>query len=286
MRAAVAQTEQHVAVAQDLGHPIDARVERLQRELILQVIGERHVEERIHAIHAALGGDVGHRASLEVLQLGRPDFMHGDALPIAERRRALQILAEGGAERRIAIHPRLRALRLVDEHALPRGKRGEGEGIAHVDLARERKRRGLRPRAFRDQRPCLGECLAHRFGQVVAVEHGDEGDRPLAFVQHELEQLKLRRVEHRDLARHRELDRALAPLAQHVAIRLELFAAGVAAAERSALIAEVLVEQRAGKAEGAGVHRNGEQSCDVRDLGAGRGAFERRFAHHVVPQRR
>src|SRR5207245_516977 len=96
---------------------------------------------------------------------------------------------------------------------------------------------------------------AGRFGQVVAVEHVDEADRAAALLQHEAEQLHLRLLHHRDLARHRVLDRALAALAQRVAVGLDLLAAGVAAGERAAAVAHVLVEQRAREAERARIDR-------------------------------
>ena len=181
--------------------------------------------------------------------------MHRDARPVAERRRTLQVLAELVSEIEVAIDRRLRRLGLVLEHALPGWKRRERERIAHVDLARQRQRRGLRPCAARDQRCAFAERGAHRLGDVVAVEHRDEGDRPRALGEHEVEEFQLRLVHHADLLGHRDLDRALAAAAQRVAIGLQLLAARVAARKRAALVAEVLVEQRAREAEGAGVHR-------------------------------
>src|SRR3989441_12702256 len=90
------------------------------------------------------------------------------------------------------------------------------------------------PRPARDQRPHLRDRLAQRVRQVVAVEHRDERDRPPALLQHEVEELELGLLQDRDLARHRELDRSLAALAQRIAIRLQLLAARVAARERPA----------------------------------------------------
>src|SRR5688572_15221229 len=110
-------------------------------------------------------------------------FVHRDASPVAEGSRALEILAESVPEPGIAVDRRLRLLRLVLEDALPRRERGEGERVPHVDLARERQRRGLRPRALRDHRRGLAERSAHRFRDVVAVEHGDERHRAAALLQ-------------------------------------------------------------------------------------------------------
>ena len=105
-------------------------------------------------------------------------------------------------------------------------------------------------------------------------------------VEHVVEELDLGILEHRDLARHRDLDRALAALLQRVAVGLELLAARVAAGERAALVAEMLVEQRAGEAERARVHRLAEQRLDLRRLLGVRRARHRLLAHDVVAERR
>ena len=199
--------------------------------------------------------------------------MHRDARPVAERRRALEVFSECIPERRIAVHRGLRNLGLVLERALPRRESGEGEGVAHVDLAGERQRRSLRPCAARDERRASLERGAQRLRDVVAVEHGDEGDRPAALGEHEVEQLELRLVHHADLLRHRDLDRALAALAQRVAVGAHLVLARVAAGERPALVAEVLVQERAGEAEGAGVDGLAQQLFDVGNLGSIGGAI-------------
>jgi hypothetical protein len=150
------------------------------------------------------------------------------------------------------------------------------------NAANERQRRGLRARAARDHRPRPGERGAHRFRDVVAVEHGDEGDRPPALLQHEVEELQLRVVHHAELLGHRDLDRAFPSLAQRVAAGLQLLAARVAAGERAALVAQVLVQQRAGEAEGARIDRLAEQPFYFgRLIRIGR-ALHRRLAHHIV----
>src|SRR5438445_225642 len=109
---------------------------------------------------------------------------------------------------------------------------------------------------------------------------------PTALLQHEVEQLELRLLEHGDLARHRELDRPLAALAQRVAIRLQLLAARVAAGERPPLVAEVLVEQRARKAEGARIQGFTQQNFYFCGFARARPPLHRRLAHHVMPERR
>jgi hypothetical protein len=68
VRAAVAEAEQHGTVVQDLGHAVDARVERGDGELVLEIIGEREIEERVDAVLAFRRGDLGDRPPLEVLQ--------------------------------------------------------------------------------------------------------------------------------------------------------------------------------------------------------------------------
>src|SRR5262249_62434466 len=84
----------------------------------------------------------------------------------------------------------------------------------------------------------------------------------------------------------RDLDRALAALLQRIAICLELLAARVAAGERAALVADVLVEERAGKAEGAVINGLTEEMLDFFGFFHSGRAFHRRLAHHVVPERR
>src|SRR5213075_596556 len=102
--------------------------------------------------------------------------------------------------------------------------------------------------------------------------------------EHEVEELELRLVHHADLLGHGDLDRTLAALAQRVAIRLDFFLARVSAGERAPLVAEVLVQERAGEAEGAGVHRLTEEPLDLARLDRARRALHGRFTHHVMPK--
>ena len=106
-----------------------------------------------------------------------------------------------------------------------------------------------------------------------------------ALAQQEVEQLVLLVVHDRDLAGQRDLDGALAPLLEGVGVGLELVAAGVAAGEGPALVADVLVEDGRREAKGAGIDRLAEQRLDLRRLvGCGR-ALHRGLAHHVVAER-
>ena len=106
-----------------------------------------------------------------------------------------------------------------------------------------------------------------------------------ALAQQEVEQLVLLVVHHRDLAGQRDLDGALAPLLEGVGVGLELVAAGVAAGEGPALVADMLVEDGRREAKGAGIDRLAEQRLDLRRLvGCGR-ALHRGLAHHVVAER-
>ena len=89
--------------------------------------------------------------------------------------------------------------------------------------------------------------------------------RPLS-VEQEVEQLALVLLEHADLAGQRDLDGALAALLELVGVGLQLLAAGVAAGQRLALEAHVLVERRRGEAQRAGIDRLADQarrSCAV-----------------------
>ena len=109
--------------------------------------------------------------------------------------------------------------------------------------------------------------------------------RPLSREQ-EVEQLELRVVQHADLARQRDLDRALAALAQRVAVGLQLLAAGVAAGQRPALkpmcwLSSVLEKPNAPASTASPI-----RSPIARGLvGVGR-ALHRRLAHDVMAERR
>jgi hypothetical protein len=138
----------------------------------------------------------------------------------------------------------------------------------------------------RAPRAIIGAALASVVGQVVAVEHRDEGHRPRAFLDQQLQELQSVVLEHRDLPRERDLDRALAALLERVGVGLQLGAARVAAGERPALEAQVLVEDRAREAERAGVHGFAEQRLYACRLLAGGGPLHGSLAHDVVPERR
>ena len=155
-----------------------------------------------------------------------------------------------------------------------------------MSTSRERQRRGLRPGALGDHRRGAAQRVAHRLGNVVAVEQGDEGHRPAAFGQQEVQQLALLLLEHADLAGERDLDRALAALLQLVGVGLHLLAAGVAAGQRLALEAEMLVERRRGEAERAGIDRLADQLGDLGGLLRRRRPLHRGLAHDVVAERR
>ena len=94
----------------------------------------------------------------------------------------------------------------------------------------------------------------------------------------------VRLVHDADLLGHRDLDGAFAALAQRIAVRLHLLAACIAARQRPALVAEVLVEQRAREAEGARIHRLTQKLGDLGHFGGGSGPLHRRLAHHVMPK--
>ena len=205
----------------------------------------------------------GDRLALEVLQRRVLDRVDADASPVAEARRVLEVVAERIAEGRVGIDLLLRLLVGVGEHPLPRREGGEGERVVHVDFARQRQRRGLRPRALGDHRRGAAQRVAHRLGDVVAVEQGDEGHRPAALGQQEVQKLALVLLEHADLAGQRDLDGALAALLELIGVGLQLLAAGVAAGQRLALEAEMLVERRRGEAQRAGIDRLADQLGDL-----------------------
>ena len=83
--------------------------------------------------------------------------------------------------------------------------------------------------------------------------------RPLS-VEQEVQQLALVLLEHADLAGQRDLDGALAALLQLVGVGLQLLAAGVAAGQRLALEAHMLVERGRGEAERAGIDGLADQA--------------------------
>ena len=218
------------------------------------------VEERVDAVLAFGAADLRDGHALEALQFRRADFVQRDAFPVAEGHRILQLFAELVAEGRVAVDRLLRLLRFVREYALPRRKRGKRKRAVHVDLAGERQRRGLRPRALGDHRRRTSQGVAHGLRNIVAIEQRDEGHRTAAFVEQEVEHLALFFLEHGDLPGQRDFDRALVLFPEHVRVRLQFGAAGVAAGQRPPAEAEMLVEDRARESEGAGIHRAGEQS--------------------------
>src|SRR5206468_2385861 len=76
-----------------------------------------------------------------------------------------------------------------------------------------------------------------------------------------------------------------APL-EHIRVCLELLASGVAASERPALKSHMLIEDRAGEAEGAGIDGLGEQRRDAPGLLRDRLPLHRRLAHDEMAEGR
>lgn len=139
MGARVAEPDQHVAIAEDLLHPVDPRVVGGHRELAGEIVAQRHVEEGVDAVLALGLGDFGDAQPFVLLQVGITDLVQHDAVPVAEAERVLQVLAEGVAEGGVGIDRALRLLRGVGKDPFPGREAGEGEGAAHVDLAGERQ---------------------------------------------------------------------------------------------------------------------------------------------------
>src|SRR6185436_10757888 len=127
--------------------------------------------------------------------------------------------------------------------------------------------------------------IAHGFRNVVAIEQRNEGHRPAALVQQKVEQFALVFLEYRDLAREGDFDGALVLFPEHVRVGLEFGVVGIAAGQWPPAVAEVLIQDGAGKAKGAGIHRFAEQGFDLCGFGRFRRAFHRRFAHDVMPER-
>ena len=73
-------------------------------------VGERDVEEHVHAVRAPLLRDLRHRAAFERLQRRVLDLVHADARPVDEGGGVLQVLAERAAERGIGVDLRLRRI--------------------------------------------------------------------------------------------------------------------------------------------------------------------------------
>ena len=285
MRAAVAEADQDRGVVQQFGHAVDARVERRHGEFEFEVVGQGQVEEGIDAVLALRTADLRHRHAFETLEFRRAHFMQGNALPVAEGHWILQFLPELVAERVVAIDRLLRLFRLVLEYPLPRRERRKRERAVHVDFARERQRRSLRPRALGDHRRGATQRFTYRFGYVVAVEQRNESDGAPALVEQEIERLALVFLEHADLPRERHFDRALVLFPEHIRIRLQFVATGIAAGQRPPAVAEMLVQDRAGKSESACIHGAAEQRLDFRGFISRGGPLHRFFAHDVVPER-
>ena len=258
MRAGIAERDQHIRVGQVLRHPLDIDIELRQHEFDVEIVFQGQVEEGVEPVLAALPGDVADAAALIALQLRLLRLVHGDAPPIAaEPAGAFQFVAEGVAERRVGIDLTLRLLGLVGEHPAPALEGGEGERVAHIDFAGQCQGRGLRHRA--GVGAGAPACFRTSLGEVVALEQRQERHRPPALGEQHRQQLFFLVVHQPDGLGQRDLDRALAALVQHIAIRLQLLAAGVAAGQRPSLMAEMLVQHGGRKTEGAGIDRFAKQ---------------------------
>ena len=119
MRAAVTEANQDGGVVQQLGHAVDTGVERRHGEFEVEVVGQGQIEQRVDPILAFGAADLGDGHAFETFQFRRARLMQGDAFPVAERHRVLQLFAELVAERGVAINRFLRLLGFVLEHALP-----------------------------------------------------------------------------------------------------------------------------------------------------------------------
>ncbi len=105
------------------------------------------------------------------------------------------------------------------------------------------------------------------------------------MLEQQIEQFVAIVLQHRNLACQRYFDRAFIARFQQTRVRLVFLAAGVAAGERFAAVAHVLIEQGAGKAEGAGIDRFTQQRGDLLRFLRRGGALERGFAHDIVAKR-
>src|ERR1700720_1501375 len=104
MRTAIAQSDHHPWVGDQLGDAILIRVEEFHRELHVEVVFEREIEEGVDAIATALTRDFGDRLAEQRLGFGFLELLDLEPLPLAVKdRRPLKRLAERGTELRIAI---------------------------------------------------------------------------------------------------------------------------------------------------------------------------------------
>ena len=92
-------------------------------------------------------------------------------------------------------------------------------------------------------------------------------------------------VNNRDIIGQGEFDTALAEFFKRVAIGLEFVPTGVAASNRTTLIADMLGDIRGRKAKGAGSHRLFNQGLDLHDFLLCCAPLHRLFAHHKVAKR-
>ncbi len=143
----------------------------------------------------------------------------------------------------------------------------------------------LRHSAAAHQRLGPVERFQTGVGIVVAAEQRQPGRGPPARAEQHVEKFIL--VLRKDSRRpgQRDFDRTAAQLAEHAGVGLEFVAAGVAASERAALVADMLRQDGGGEAHRAGADRFAQQRRDLPGLGWRRRTFHRLLTHHEVAKR-
>ena len=112
------------------------------------------------------------------------------------------------------------------------------------------------------------------------------GNRAAALGQQHVEQFGLLFGKRVDFLAERDLDRTLAEFLQRVRVALELIEIGVAAGQRTPLIADMLTQPGVRKADCSGRDRLLDHRLDLGDFRRSRRPFHRFFAHHVMAKGR
>ena len=224
-------------------------VERGRLEARVQIVGDAEIEVRIDRPLALAGRDLLQRAPHVGRQLGLADFQDAHLAPHVAALAAVELLAERLAKLGIAVERDLLGRGPV-ERLLPRDERAEHRRVLEIALAHDRPRRHLRDRLLH-QVAEPGKRLVVEVRLAGMREEREPRDGPAAGLRdlaQQLDVLVAHRVHPAGVQDH--LDRAPADVVQAAHDPGQLLAAGVAAGQRAALVADVVARGGGGEAEG------------------------------------
>ena len=248
MRSDVGQADQKTGVTDQILYPFGFEIERLEVEHQLQAVGHRQVEKGVNHILALVAGNLGHRLFAGNMRFDRitMGINHGHPAPLAAKDTPfIHLVAKGVAKARIGVDLYLFFDTLVED-MVPGRKNSEEERVLHIELDPQRAAGHLRP-GFVPTEDGLdflhGVEVELRLARLI--EQGQEGDRPLAFINQEFEQIVFVVRDLPDIGPGQgQLDCAAALFFHDLAQRAPLGPAGVAAGERAAFKANVIIQNR------------------------------------------